>query len=807
MSGRRMVEALHVVRPDNAGAASPRLWSYPDFPPLEVGLSRRLLFRLLSRSPIARLAAVALAVLIPALPARAPAQIGSPGTVQGSVIQGTVLDSATGLPIPRARITVINTALGAMSDEHGEYRLAGLASGEYRLVASASRRESVIRSIRLSAGEIATADFRLGIGSVLLPGVVVTATRTPVIGRDLAAVVHVLSPEQIRTSPARTTDDLLREAPGVELPRTSSTVSGPEEIVSLRGADEGRTLVLLDDVPLNDPWGEWIQWNRAPRSQLDRVEIVEGGSSSLYGNYAMGGVISLFSRPIAPHSYNLSASAGSRGELELSAYGSDVAGRLGYSIGGDYGTGGGYTLIAPSQRGPIDRASNVTRRSVNARADYSVGGGTTVSASASYFGDDRELGTPLTQPNRRNIVSGSLGAMLESVAGGSLTLRAFGQRQRYDSRAARANSPRTSEIPIETQTIPSHDVGGSFQWTRHGSALQSLSFGGDVRYTTGRLDETLLTSAGSVSGTRSSGGSQQVGGLFVQGILAPVRPLRVELSARVDGWRSYNGYRLDASTIPAASVDYTSKTNAAFAPRVGLRYELLSSLALRGSAYRSFRAPTLSEEYRTFFAGPNTFRGNPYLTPEYLTGYDAGLDWRPVPAVEVRATAFLNNYRDLDDFVFLMSGATPGSAILQRQNLGRARARGAEGEIAVRPVERLGLVASYNYDDARVLSTGKFVNRVPLQRGTLRATYDDPRSVQLDVIYRYEGTNHALGGHRLGPFSVVDAEARRELLDGVAVFLAVENIFDRVYAVNFSGPLESIGLPRTVRGGLSLQSF
>lgn len=130
-----------------------------------------------------------------------------------------------------------------------------------------------------------------------------------------------------------------------------------------------------------------------------------------------------------------------------------------------------------------------------------------------------------------------------------------------------------------------------------------------------------------------------------------------------------------------------------------------------------------------------------------------------------------------------------------------------EGEVALRPTDALSLIASYNYDDARVIATGKFVNRVPLQRGTARITYNAHRIAELSAIYRYEGPSHALGGSPLSPFSVVDVDARRELVTGTEIFLSVENLLDHQYTVNFAGPIELIGLPRTIRGGVTLRSF
>ena len=722
-------------------------------------------------------------------------------------LTGSVTDATSGQPLAGVRIGVSGSSRAAVTDDRGRYHIEGLSAGDYTVTASRLGSQPAAQTVHLPGSGSVNVSFSLRPGSVLLSDVVVSASRIPESPRQVAATVNVMSREQVRTNPARATDDLLREMPGVELPRTSSTVSGPEEIVSIRGADEGRTLVLLDNVPLNDPWGEWIQWNRAPKFQLDRAEVLEGGGSSLYGNYAMGGVISLFTQPILKRAYNLMASGGSRGSGDFSLYGSDLRGPLGFSLGADYGTGGGYTMLRPSQRGSIDQESSVTRRNVNGRAEYSVGKAGSIFASGNYFDDNRSLGTPLTEPNKRRILSGIIGGNFDAPFGAAFEARVFGQRQNYDSHSSVVNAGRTSERPNVAQHIPSHDLGGSVQWSRSLGMLQLLSLGGDFRHMVGELNEDVYNVGGTVAGTRNSGGSQSVGGVFIQGVVAPLEPLRIEASARFDSWRSSDGSRVDNTATPPTTTTYPSKSNSAFAPRLGVRYQVLRSLALRSSFYKAFRAPTLSEEYRTFFAGPNTFMGNPGLTPEYLTGYDVGFDWDPAPMFELRATGFWNKYKDLDDFTFLQPGPTPGSAVLQRQNVGAAHSRGAEGEVALRPVDEVTLSVSYNYDLARVDATRAFVNRVPLQRGAARLTYESPRIATVNAIVRYEGPNHALGGARLAPFGVFDLDARREIRPGTEIFAAAENLFDRQYTVNLQGGLESLGLPRTIRGGLSLRSF
>ena len=124
----------------------------------------------------------------------------------------------------------------------------------------------------------------------------------------MPASVSVVTSEAIEASPALLADDVLRQVPTFSLfRRTSSLVAQPTaQGVSLRGigpSGQSRTLVLLDGIPFNDPFGGWVYWTRVPLESVDRVEITEDSSSSLYGNIAMGGVINIItSHPTAARS-------------------------------------------------------------------------------------------------------------------------------------------------------------------------------------------------------------------------------------------------------------------------------------------------------------------------------------------------------------------------------------------------------------------------------------------------------------------------------------------------------------------------
>src|SRR5262249_7954433 len=130
----------------------------------------------------------------------------------------------------------------------------------------------------------------------ILETLTVTPARTEQAVGNVPASVRVLDDTTIKQSPALVADDLLRQGPPFSLSRRSSSISAQPTTqgVSLRGigpSGVSRTLVLMDGIPFNDPFGGWVYWTRIPMNSIERVEIVDGTSSSLYGNYAMGGVI------------------------------------------------------------------------------------------------------------------------------------------------------------------------------------------------------------------------------------------------------------------------------------------------------------------------------------------------------------------------------------------------------------------------------------------------------------------------------------------------------------------------------------
>ena len=194
---------------------------------------------------------------------------------------------------------------------------------------------------------------------VTLPDMVISASRSPSPPADIPFSVSVLSGETLRATPTATLDDALRSVPGFSLFRRSGSFSAnpSSQGVSLRGlgpSGASRSLVLLDGVPLNDPFGGWVSWTKVPRETLSSAEIVRGGGASAWGNAALGGVVQLVTESPSANRARLATTLGdfATRSAELSVAQPVGPGTLQIS-GRDFATDG-FKLVAPEDRGPID---------------------------------------------------------------------------------------------------------------------------------------------------------------------------------------------------------------------------------------------------------------------------------------------------------------------------------------------------------------------------------------------------------------------------------------------------------------------
>ena len=256
-------------------------------------------------------------------------------------LTGVVKDQ-TGAAVPGATVTIRTDAgpsAQTVTGPDGRFTFDRIPDGRATLVVLAGGFAQKEQPLEAGSMEVVLSPAKL------FEEVTVTPTRSAQRLGDTPASVTVLDSRQIEQSAAVVADDVLRQVPTFSLfRRTSSVAAHPTaQGVSLRGigpSGVSRTLVLIDDVPFNDPFGGWVYWTRVPLGAVDRIEMVDGSTSSLYGNYAMGGVINIVTSRAARRTAELSAQYGNRGTPKFDFFGSDVWRNFGIAVEGPIDTVG-----------------------------------------------------------------------------------------------------------------------------------------------------------------------------------------------------------------------------------------------------------------------------------------------------------------------------------------------------------------------------------------------------------------------------------------------------------------------------------
>jgi outer membrane receptor protein involved in Fe transport len=645
--------------------------------------------------------------------------------------------------------------------------------------------------------------------------IVVTASRIAQPEQDAPSSLVVVTAAELDAAAAPTLDDALRLIPGFALfRRTGSRISNPtSQGVSMRGlgpSGASRALVLVDGLPLNDPFGGWIYWGRVPGESIDHVEVLRGGASDLYGSAALGGVIQVLTRPSGPKpDLSLEASAGNEGTHEGSF---SAGGRLG-DWGARLSAGAletdGYVLVDEAERGPVDTAAAARYATGDLTIDHAIPGGRAF-VRGRLYAESRKNGTPL-QTNRTDVNQVVVGADTSGPRLGQASIRLYASDQVFNQSFSSVANDRQSEALIREQRVPAQDTGLSVQWSRPLGASNTLVAGLLGREVRGASNEVVISSNVATS-TVGAGGRERSESAFLEDLLRLRPRVHLVLSARFDHWlrsRALSTTTPLARPGPPVVTRYADESQSSLNPRATLLVNATRHLDLSLAGYHSFREPTLNELYRSFRVGNTLTLANADLRAERLNGGEVGARWRDA-RWNVSSTVFWTVTEDPVANLTLTS--TPSLITKERENLGRTRARGLELDADARLGDGFHLGGGYAFTDGVVSSfppaptlEGKLLPQLPRHQGSLRLRYQKSRlSASADARFVGRQYEDDLNSLPLASFVVADMTAAFRVGRSLEAFAAVENLFDERYAAGRT-PVVTLGQPRLVRAGFRLR--
>ncbi len=529
-----------------------------------------------------------------------------------------------------------------------------------------------------------------------LDAIVVTATRMEQKVSEQGSSVSVVTRETIERKTPAVAGDVLRTVPGVDVQRSGS--AGNRENVKIRGGVGTQTLVMIDGFKVNSPTLGEFDISSLQVSDFERVEVIRGPQSALYGSNAMGGVVNFIPRKGEEgRQYALGLAGGSFSTLQWNG----SARGAGKGINAYFGASG----MESDGILPHDDTSLV---SLLGTGEARVGNRNRLHAIFLYTQGRKEVpidfGTPGDENHdlkRRGFLAGgrwetTVSKKLSFLASGSLFQESFHEKDPADpdevSPFVFEDTTRTRKIALELQG-------------RVTLGRRSTTFVG-VEYQKDRGKDELKSNFGDTNVSSSTINRS----VYAQEELRLGKYAGVSLGARLDD---------------------NSAAGTEFNPKVAAFYEFARlGTKVRAAAGRGFRVPTVLET-----SDPTI--GNPALSPEKVVSWEAGADVTFLDRKgRISATWFRQDFRDLIQF----DSSVPGPVGFgELRNVGKAYSRGVEAEAEFHFIPEIGVVLAYTYTDTRDESSNRRILGVPRYRGTASLLLSPAPRWEGQVDVRVEG--------------------------------------------------------------------
>lgn len=607
-------------------------------------------------------------------------------------------------------------------------------------------------------------------------------------------------------------ENALRDVAGFQQFRRSDSRSANPSAqgVTLRGLGgnaSSRALVLLDGVPIADPFFGYIPFNAVAPERLAGARITRGGGTGAFGAGALTGTIELTSAaPASLPALSARALYGSGNATELSVTRAQPLGTGHVVLAGRWDRGDGFYTIADDARGPNDVRARYSNGSFSAQAVVPVGDASELQARALVFRDDRTLRFAGADSRSEGVDTS-----LRFVARGAWQIEALAYVQARNFANVVVSSTRFVPV-LDQRATPSTGLGGKIELRPPTSAALTLRFGLDARQADGELREDAISAfTGRVTARRQAGGTNVTAGLYGEAHWT-LGDLTLTGGARIDRYTITDGFFAETNAAGASTINTAYADRSGWEPsvRAGLRYGVARTIALRGAAYTGFRLPTLNELYRPFTIFPVVTRANAALSTERLRGIEAGIDWTPRPGIGVSVTGFANRLENA------IANVTIGANLRERQNIDAIVAYGLEVDAHAK-FGVWDLRVSYALSDAEMRASGAAATidrRPPAQspRHAASATLgwassNTPGAALASLTGRYVGRQFEddLGANPLPVAFTLDGFASVPVTRRAAIVARVENLFDTEVVTRRVGIENELGAPRIVWLGIEIR--
>lgn len=682
------------------------------------------------------------------------------GTIKGKVTLGN--DYAT---VPGVTIHLMDKKLRFSTDENGTYVIPNLTKGLYSIeVVQIGYKRKFVEDIPVGDNDEQIIDVHLEESPFLLNEVVVTGTFQKHLFKETPVITEVISSKDLQKSGSSEISEVLRTQTGIEI----GTGIGQTQNVSLQGLRSHQVLVLVDGERVSGKVDDALDINQIPVQSIERIEIVKGPMSSMYGSDAIGGVINIITKEARNGVTFIDAAV----------------------TGGSNGRQDYNLSLTHGMQDPFGERSSL---------NFLLSGGLN-----KYFGidyDETDFLSEMPEFDRKNLSF--------KIAGNSTDRFKFDLKADYyqDELEWLAGGDQFVHF-IDFADNKKYSLVGSGQYTFGGATIVKVS----GNYSTNDHGSSEKTGAGYV--VRSSIATEQIQTARVQLTTIPYNTSTVTVGVetndeQVTSQRVLDGRKRIANNIlygedEWAIGDFTFNAGARysnhsrfgnfFAPRFSTLFRPTEQLTLRASYGRGFRSPSINELFLDFnhVSIGYTVQGNQLLQPESSHGYNVGFDYARDELVWFRINGYYNDVTNLINYYYV----TVSPVVFSYRNISSATAKGFDVDIDMNPVSIVHAAVGYNFNE----TTDEKGNLLPFHsKHTVNSklTIDiPPIDGSIFVRYRWydkqpvvdEQTNTAAyGGETVTPtyyytpaYSIFDFNCTGRIFALLDITAGINNVFNKI---------------------------
>lgn len=720
-------------------------------------------------------------------------------------ISGKVTDKSSGEALPGASIIVNEIKAGSSANSSGDFIIKDLKPGKYTLSASFIGYLSDSVLINVVSDKNMVMNFQLQQLKVEISPVVITATRTERKIEDIPARMAKIGKAEVKEYPATNIDDALQSISNVYVNRSWGIFS-KNTSVTMRGLDgTSRTLILLNGVPLNKVSGGQIQWSIIRPEDVDRIEVMKGPGSALYGMNAMGGVINVITKkPEKDLQLNAELQVGSMNTLggHFSASKDETQNGKGFywGLNGFYRQGNGYIIEPVETRDSIHSKSYLREGDANGLFGYHFNKNHKLEISYQYHDEKKGNGKKVFEDDggydRYQVQFAR--AQYEGTAGSiKISANAFSQIEQYDRQSETVNS--TGVYRLYYTDSRKADKGIWMTTSRNFSQNQLITFGIDLRDGLVDSKDIYLTFTDKIRYK----GKLSFAGIFAQNELDLtnsklkfIAGVRLDLANYRDGNLEVTDPTSTTGFPQQSSEVFEDNTWTSFSPKLSGMYVFNKSLSSYLSFSTGFNPPKLDDLSKSGKISKGFKLANPKLAPETITTYEWGLNWKLLPNLSSEPSVYYSQGNNFQYFVpngdSIDTGGNDIKPVLQRQNISKVEIYGFEVNAKWKVFENVSINAWYAYNHSKIMEfdvdednpaktlEGKFLAEVPMHTAFISLGWQN-KIVNTTLTSNFVGEiwGDEYNTEKIEAYQIFDINLWKQITPHWRASIIVQDIFDR----------------------------